>query len=65
MNTGNGYIEGRELDNFLLEFVTSIHDDKVRVGASRAEHEAGVRAPGCLYWLSNNRRATPPHALSL
>lgn len=27
--TGNGYIEGRELDNFLREFVTSIHNDKV------------------------------------
>jgi hypothetical protein len=26
---GNGYIEGRELDNFLREFVTSIHEDKV------------------------------------
>lgn len=26
---GNGYIEGRELDNFLQEFVTSIRDDKV------------------------------------
>lgn len=27
--SGNGYIEGRELDNFLREFVTSIRDDKV------------------------------------
>lgn len=26
---GNGYIEGRELDNFLREFVTSIREDKV------------------------------------
>lgn len=31
--TGNGYIEGSELDNFLRDFVGSIRDDKVSISS--------------------------------
>lgn len=43
---GNGYIEGSELDNFLREFVMSIHDDeKVSYCYSRRKQKTKLIRP--------------------